>query len=168
MNPATASDTEPHETSYTASAPYDLDTGTPDVQKQITVTATAVSGATLGISPDDVDEDAAEHQVDLDVGSNTITLTVTHGHMSRIYTVTVTRSANNDASLSALSLGDDIELSPEFAAGTTSYTASVPNNLGADTDDIQSTITVAATAVAGASVGLITPDNDALSPPTAP
>ena len=157
---ATDSDTEPHETSYTASAPYDLDTGTADVENQITVTATAVSGATLGISPDDVDEDAAEHQVDLKVGSNTITVKVTHGLMSRTYTVTVTRIANNDASLSALSLGDDIELSSKFAAGRTSYTASVPNDLDADAAGVQNQITVTATAVAGARVGLITPDDD--------
>ena len=61
--------------------------------------------------------------------ANTITVRV-HGRelVSNTYTVTVTRIANDDASLSALSLSDDIKLSPEFAAGTMSYTASVPND----------------------------------------
>ena len=150
------------EMAYTVSAPFDLDTTAADVQNQVTVTATAdAGGSTPAITPADADTDEAGHQVDLNVGTTVIRASVTEGSVTNTYTITVTRFANNDASLSALSLGDDIELSPMFASGRTSYTASVPNDLDADAADVQNQITVTATAVAGASVGLITPDNDA-------
>ena len=85
------------------------------------------------------------HQVPLDVvGENTIKVKVTaeDGTTTETYTVTVTRAEpdSTDATLSALALsnGSPITLTPTFASGTTSYTASVPNGV----DEITITPTV--------------------------
>ena len=91
----------------------------------------------VAISPEDAvedvvgDADTIGHQVDLGIGETEITVTVDSGSTTKIYTITVTRVAANDASLTALSLGEGIDLTPEFDAGTTSYTASVPNDTNA-------------------------------------
>jgi hypothetical protein len=132
-----------------------------DAVEQVTVVATAaVDAHDVDISPDDADADTEGRQVDLGIGETEITVTVDSGATTKTYEVTVTRVAADDASLTALSLGEGIELSPEFDAGTTSYTASVPNDTDASDETIQSTIAVTATAVTGASIGLITPDDD--------
>ena len=80
-------------------------------------------------------------QVSLAVGPNTITVKVTAANSTTMltYTVTVTRAepeqiSSPDATLSALALSDaaddsSIALSPPFASGTTSYTASVANGV---------------------------------------
>ncbi|GHV95976.1 hypothetical protein AGMMS50293_22960 [Spirochaetia bacterium] len=64
----------------------------------------------------------------LSVGANTIPVTVTaeDGTTVKTYTITVTREAKSDnANLSTLALSAGT-LSPTFAPGTTSYTATVP------------------------------------------
>ena len=80
-------------------------------------------------------------QVSLAVGPNTITVKVTAANSTATqpYTVTVTRAEpeqifSTDATLSALALSDasddsSIALSPPFASGITSYTASVENRV---------------------------------------
>ena len=69
----------------------------------------------------------ASGAIALAVGSNTITVRVTAQNGTALdYTVTVTRVGSANANLSALSLSSGT-LSPAFAAGTTSYNASVSN-----------------------------------------
>ena len=90
-------------------------------------------------------------QVSLAVGANTIEVKVTaaDGTTMLTYTVTVTRAepeqiSSTDATLSALALSDaadddsTIALSPPFASGTMSYTASVDN--GVDEITIKPTV----------------------------
>ena len=62
------------------------------------------------------------------MGGNVITVLVTaeDGSTTASYTIDVTRAANANAELSALVLSEGI-LAPDFAPGTTSYTASVAN-----------------------------------------
>ena len=126
--------------------------------ESVTVDPTKTNDADIAvITPEDADADTPAAEVELDVGETEISVRVTDGITTNTYTVAVTRVAANDASLTALSLGEGIDLSPEFDAGTTAYTASVPNDVDADTGEIQNMITVAATPVEGASVSLITP-----------
>ncbi|MDA7483282.1 cadherin-like beta sandwich domain-containing protein, partial [Planktomarina temperata] len=67
--------------------------------------------------------------VTLSVGSNTVTVQVTaQDGTTQSYTVTVTRAASSDATLSALTLSQG-SLSPSFASGTLAYTSSVPNSV---------------------------------------
>ena len=67
---------------------------------------------------------------DLSVGANVIRTVVTaqNGTTQQTYTVTVTRAASTDATLTDLSLSSGT-LSPAFDSGTTSYTASVANSV---------------------------------------
>ncbi|MFC5452338.1 S-layer homology domain-containing protein [Paenibacillus aestuarii] len=63
--------------------------------------------------------------IGLNVGSNMITVLVTAQDLStKAYTIKVDRAANNNAELRNLSLSN-ADLSPSFAAGTTSYTVFV-------------------------------------------
>ena len=103
-----------------------------DAVKQVTVLGTAEDSAndTVSYSPADADGGTGGHQVDLPIGDTEITITVTSAATTKTYKVTVTRIAANDASLASLSLSAG-ELSPKFAAGTTAYTASVPNDTNA-------------------------------------
>jgi trimeric autotransporter adhesin len=65
----------------------------------------------------------------LSTGTNPITVAVTApAGAGRIYTVTVTRLQSDNADLGALTLSDGT-LTPDFAAGTTVYTAAVPNSV---------------------------------------
>ena len=58
-----------------------------------TVAASADTGTTVSISPEDSDTDTPGHQVDLARGANTITVTVSKsGLITRTYTVTLTRT----------------------------------------------------------------------------
>ncbi|MCD7971548.1 MAG: cadherin-like beta sandwich domain-containing protein [Candidatus Azobacteroides sp.] len=68
----------------------------------------------------------ADH-IALDYGENTITILVTapEGIDSRMYTLTVTRAKNTDASLSALTISDGT-LTPAFDTDIIEYTADVP------------------------------------------
>ena len=83
---------------------------------------------------EDADTVLAGHQVALVGGANTIKVKVTaaDGMTTRTYTVTVTRAASADASLSDLSLSAGT-LDPVFASGTDSYTADVGSGVGAIT-----------------------------------
>ena len=61
------------------------------------------------------------------MGANTVTIVVTaQNSATKTYTVTVTRAVSTNNNLSALALSSGTR-SPAFAAGTTSYTASVSN-----------------------------------------
>ena len=127
-------------TSYTASVANRVD--------EITIAPTTTNngasvayldGSDTAIS--DADTTKNGQQVSLAVGANTITVQVTaaDGVTPQTYTVTVTRAEpeqifSADATLSALALSDasddsSIALSPAFASGTTSYTASVANRV---------------------------------------
>ena len=130
LRPAFASST----TSYTASVANRVD--------EITIAPTTTNngasvayldGSDTAIS--DADTTKNGQQVSLAVDANTITVQVTaaDGTTPQTYTVTVTRTST-DATLSALALSDasddsSIALSPPFASGTTSYTASVANRV---------------------------------------
>ncbi|MCY4572352.1 MAG: cadherin-like beta sandwich domain-containing protein [Gemmatimonadetes bacterium] len=111
---------------YTASVGNDVES--------TTVTATANdAGAGVAISPDDADDATDGHQIDLDVGDNEITVTVTAANGGTAdYTVTVTRAASSDNSLSALSLSD-VTLTPAFASDVFAYTADVANEIASTT-----------------------------------
>ncbi|WP_377296586.1 cadherin-like beta sandwich domain-containing protein, partial [Rhizobium sp. SGZ-381] len=88
------------------------------------------ANATVTVNNTTVTSGTASGSINLSVGTNTITTVVTaeDGSTTKTYTVVVTRAApaSTDATLSALSLSSGT-LSPSFAAGTVSYTASVPN-----------------------------------------
>jgi YVTN family beta-propeller protein len=64
------------------------------------------------------------------IGTNTINFTVTaqDGTTTKTYTITATRAASSSADLAALTISNGT-LSPVFAAGTTSYTATVDNSI---------------------------------------
>ena len=132
LSPAFASGT----TAYTASVATSV--------TETTVTATARdANASVEVTPVDADDETLGDQVNLAVGETTISVAVTaeDGETGQSYTVTVTRARSADATLSALSLSG-VTLTPGFASGTTTYTASVGHGV-AET-------TVAASAVAGA------------------
>ena len=134
--------------SYTASVAH---TVTP-----VTVMA-ATTDADASVEPTAATADDG-HEVTLEAGDhagNTITLTVTSsdGTAQNVYTVKVFQ-VHELAQLSALSLGDDVALSPAFAADATSYTASV------DYSTMQ--VTVAGTPVGGASMAIQDADGMAI------
>ena len=105
----------------------------------ISVAATKnYSGATLEfINRVDAIQTGATSEVEytLDVGDNLIEVEVTSasGNELKTYTVTVTRAASDDATLSSLELQDAsgaaIELIPDFDPATTEYSVSVPNGV---------------------------------------
>ena len=95
-----------------------------------TVTPTATTpGATVTVNGVTVASGAASGAIALNVGANTITTVVTalDGVSTKTYTATVTRAAppSSDANLAGLSLSAG-NISPAFAAGTASYTVTVP------------------------------------------
>jgi gliding motility-associated-like protein len=95
----------------------------------ITVTPLATtSTSTITVNGTAVESGIASAAIPLAISANTITIVVTAqgGTASQAYTLTVTRAAGTNANLSALVLGG-ATLSPAFASGTTSYTASVSN-----------------------------------------
>jgi LEA14-like dessication related protein len=120
----------------------------------ITVTPT-VADATASITVNGVGVSSgnASGAIALAVGSNTITVTVVAQNGTPLsYTITVTRGGSANADLSGLSLSSGT-LSPVFAAGTTSYTASVSNATTSITttptaSDASASITVNGVAVA--------------------
>ena len=143
LNPAFASGT----TSYSVGVTHST--------ASISVTPTALdAGATVVVNGSLVSNGNASGNIDLNVGINTITITVTaaDGVTTASYAVTVTRAASGNADLSSLSLSSGT-LSPVFAAGTTSYTASVPNATSSITvtptvADATATVTVNGSGVA--------------------
>ncbi len=121
-------------TSYTASVANRVD----EITIAPTTTNNGARVAYLNSSDtaiSDADTTKNGQQVSLAVDANTIKVQVTaaDGTTPQPYTVTVTRTST-DATLSALALSDasddsPIALSPAFASGTTSYTASVANGV---------------------------------------
>ena len=106
-------------TTYTASVANSV--------PETTVTASASdANASVEVTPEDADDGILGEQVALEVGETTIRVEVTaeDGETMQTYTVTITRTASADATLSALSLSG-VTLTPAFASGTTEYTASV-------------------------------------------
>ena len=135
-------------TSYTASVANSV--------TSITVTPTVAElTATVTVNGTTVTSGSASAAIALAVGANTVTTTATaqDGTTTKIYTVTVTRAApiSVNADLAGLALSNGT-LSPSFAAGTTSYTASVANGVTSITvtptvADLTATVTVNGTAV---------------------
>ena len=119
----------------------------------ITVTPTASNTyATITVNGTPVASGSASGAIALNVGANTITTVVTaqDGTTTKTYTVTVTRAATADLSSLVLSSGT---LTPPFASGTTTYTATVASCATSITvkptaADASATITVNGTPVA--------------------
>ena len=89
---------------------------------------TAQSGATVKVNGVTTTSGSPSGSINLAFGANTITTVVTaqDGVTTKSYTVTIYRgSADTDLAGLTLSAGS---LSPEFAAATTAYTATVPNS----------------------------------------
>ena len=115
----------------------------------ITLTATTTDpGATLTVNGIAVMSGKASASIPLTVGPNTITIIVTaaDGITNKTYTITVTRALSVDATLSGLGVSVGT-LTPVFAAGTTSYSASVGNGITSTTitpsvTDANATVTV--------------------------
>jgi len=133
-------------TSYTASVGNDV--------TSITVTPTvADSKATVTVNGTNVTSGTASSAISLNTGTNTITVVVTaEDGSTKTYTVVVTRAKSNNADLSGLLLSSGT-LSPVFSSGTTSYTASVGNDVTSITvtptvADSKATVTVNGTGVA--------------------
>jgi gliding motility-associated-like protein len=146
LSPVFASGTN----SYTASVS--------NTTASVTVTPTVADAtATVKVNGTTVTSGSASGAIPLTVGSNTITTVVTaqDGITQQTYTVTVTRTGSANAALSALALGAGT-LSPVFASGTNSYTASVSNATTTITAtptvaDANATIKINGTAVANGS-----------------
>ena len=129
---------------------------------QVTITPTAAAGTTVLIAAPDADPDTDGHQIALnapiaDSSAQTAIVIAVANTANRLdsYTVTITRAAvpPNDATLSALTVGD-LTLHPAFDPATTTYTAA------ADLD----TVTVAAATTHSAASAAIEPadaDTDA-------
>jgi len=123
LTPAFASAT----TAYTASVVNGV--------ASIKVTPTATDpDATIKVNGITVASGTASGAIALTVGANTISIAVTasNGTSTKTYTLTVTRAASNNANLAGFFISKGT-LTPAFAPGTTSYTASVPNSVTAIT-----------------------------------
>jgi len=97
----------------------------------IIITPTAVDPtATITVNGTAVASGAASGAIALNVGSNVINTVVTAGDgVTKItYTITVTRAASSDATLSNLAISTGT-LKPVFATGTTSYAVAVGNGV---------------------------------------
>ena len=125
LTPTFATDT----TSYAASVANDIDriTVAPETtDDSATVAYLDASDAEIT----DADGNTEGHQVALDMGANTIKVEVTaaDGMTTQTYTLTVTRAASTDPTLTGLTLSDGT-LDPAFAAATENYTAEVALNV---------------------------------------
>ncbi len=144
----------PGATSYTDNVGYGV--------SSITVTPTTTDpNATVKVNGATAASGSPSGPISLSVGGNTITVQVTaqDGTTTDTYTVVVTRAAaSSDASLSGLSVSAGT-LTPNFAAGTTSYTDSVGYGVSnitvtPTTTDTNATIKVnGAAAASGSSSG---------------
>jgi len=122
----------------------------------VTVTPkTSDPTATVKVNGTIVASGTASAPINLNVGPNTISAVVTaqNGIATKTYTVTVTRAPSSNTNLGYLVLSKGGPVSPAFAPGTTSYTASVANTITsitvtAKTADPAATITINGTAVA--------------------
>jgi len=121
----------------------------------ITVTlATADPNARVTINNVGITSGVTSGSIPLNVGANTITVNVTaqDGISTNIYTVTITRALSTNATLALLQIGGQT-ISPAFATGTTSYTATVSNAITsiraeAFTNEAHATLTINGYAVA--------------------
>ena len=116
LSPAFASGT----TSYTVSIAA--------ATSSVTVTPTVnEANATITVNGVAMASGNPSGAIAMNTGANTVTIVVTaQNSTTKTYTVTVTRAVSTNNNLSALALSNGT-LAPVFAAGTTSYTASVPN-----------------------------------------
>ena len=97
----------------------------------LTVTPTATQAdATIKVNGTTVASGGTSGSIPLAVGSNTLNVVVTaqDGTTTKTYTITVTRAASTDATLSNLTISSGT-LSPAFAPTTPSYTAAVGNGV---------------------------------------
>jgi gliding motility-associated-like protein len=135
LSPTFASGT----TTYTATVANNV--------RSITLTPTLTNAAgSITVNGDAILNGQSTSAINLEVGSNVLRIvgTAQDGSTQQIYTVTVTRTGpSTDATLSGLSLSSGL-LSPTFASGTASYTATVANNV--------SSITITPTATNAAAV----------------
>ena len=139
---------DPLTTAYTASVSNDV--------ASLTLTPVASdTNATLTVNGNAVTSGQASVAISLGVGDNVITIEVTaeDGNTTRTYRVTVTRAppTGTDATLSGLSLGAGT-LAPTFDPLTTTYTASVSNDVASlaltpAASDTNATLTVNGDAV---------------------
>jgi gliding motility-associated-like protein len=100
----------------------------PNSTTSVTVTPSLLdTTATVKVNSTPVANKKASGPIALVIGSNTITILVTaqDGVTTQTYTITITRPSTND-NLSALKISAGT-LTPAFATGTSSYTASVGN-----------------------------------------
>ena len=120
-------DFDPQETEYTS-------TVNNDTARTIVRTTPSNSGATVTIN----DSAQKVDTISLNEGSNTITIVVTSEDESttETYTVTVTRTGKNDATLATLA-PDEGTLEPEFASATEDYDLDV----GHDVEEVVFTCT---------------------------
>jgi hypothetical protein len=119
LSPAFAGGT----TSYTASVANNV--------TSLTVTPTVHdANATVKVNGTPVTSGTPSGNIALSVGPNTINVVVTaqDGSTTGTYTIIVTRAGSTNASLSGLTLSQGT-LTPAFAGGTPSYTASVANSV---------------------------------------
>jgi len=124
----------------------------------VTVTATTIDPtATIKVNGVAVSPGTASGNVALAVGANTITTVVTaqDGVTTKTYLIIVTRAKSTNAALAKLSISAGM-LSPVFATGTVSYTASVSNattsvTVTPLTSDATATVTVNGTSVTSGS-----------------
>jgi len=147
VNPTTAKTTVsgPDAGDYTAS----VSNATASIEVMPT---TAVNTSTVKVDGVTVTSGAASSPIALNVGPNTITTVVTaqDGVSAKTYVITVTR-ISADATLSNLTLSTGT-LTPAFASGTTSYTASVANTVASITATPTTTSAVATVKVNGTAV----------------
>jgi trimeric autotransporter adhesin len=109
----------PNITSYTAAVPY--------ATASLSVTAAvAQADSSLTVNGAPVTSGSPSGAIPLAVGQTTITVVVTaqDGVTTRTFTVSVTRAPSSNANLSGLALSSG-NLTPAFASGVTTYTASV-------------------------------------------
>ena len=114
---------DPNTTSYTDSVS--------NLTSIISVTPTRnESHATITVNGTPVTSGSPSGSINLSVGTNTITIFVTgqDGIATKTYTITVTRAASSDATLSTLTISSG-SLIPDFSPNTTSYTDSVLNEI---------------------------------------
>ncbi len=130
----------------------------------ITLTPTlANASGSITVNGDAIINGQSTSVINLEAGANVLTIvgTAQDGSTQRIYTVTVTRTGpSTDATLSGLALSAGL-LSPTFASGTPSYTATVANSVSSltltpTTTDAGATISVNGDVVAsGQSSGIV-------------
>jgi len=95
----------------------------------ITVTPTSSdSTATIKINGNSILSGLTSADIPLNLGENTITVRVTAEDSTTVktYNIVITRQVSNNADMASLSMSSGT-LSPAFASGTISYTASVDN-----------------------------------------